>query len=78
MCARHFWHEGGPNDFYSNGDYWWPNPEAADGLSYVRRDGELNPDAFLEHRRLMRAMRTAVSVLAAAYKLTGDKSYCCV
>ena len=67
--------EGGPNDFYSNGDYWWPNPDAPDGLPYVRRDGESNPDAFLEHRRIMRAVRTAISALAAAYRITQEKRY---
>jgi hypothetical protein len=35
--------EGGPNDFYSNGDYWWPNPKTTNGLPYVKRDGESNP-----------------------------------
>ena len=24
-----------PHDFYSNGDYWWPNPEKKDGLPYI-------------------------------------------
>jgi hypothetical protein len=67
--------EGVPNDFYSNGDYWWPNPDTPDGLPYVRRDGESNPDAFLDHRRIMRAVRTAVSALSAAYRLTGEEPY---
>src|SRR5450432_3434194 len=30
--------EGGANDFYSNGDYWWPNPNTTNGLPYVQRD----------------------------------------
>ena len=24
--------EGGPHDFYSNGDYWWPDPTKPGGL----------------------------------------------
>jgi hypothetical protein len=24
--------EGGPHDYYSNGDYWWPNPDTPNGL----------------------------------------------
>lgn len=39
---------GGIHDFYSEGDYWWPdstNPEAP----YVRHDGMTNPDNFTEH-----------------------------
>ncbi|MBT3604576.1 MAG: alginate lyase family protein [Candidatus Latescibacteria bacterium] len=67
--------EGGPNDFYSNGDYWWPNSDTPDGLPYIRRDGESNPGAFLEHRRMMRAVRTTVSALTAAYQITKEEKY---
>ena len=35
---------GGPNDFYSNADYWWPDPSKAGGRPYVQRDGKSNPD----------------------------------
>src|SRR4051812_36534355 len=33
---------GGKHDFFSEGDYWWPNPESADS-PYVQRDGMTNP-----------------------------------
>ncbi len=26
------------------GPYWWPDPEQPDGLPYIRRDGEVNPE----------------------------------
>ncbi|WP_221029590.1 alginate lyase family protein [Actomonas aquatica] len=64
-----------PGDFLSMGDYWWPNPHTADGLPYVRRDGESNPDAFFAHRLMMRELRNHVASLAAAYDLTGDDRY---
>lgn len=67
--------EGGPHDFYSNGDYWWPNPDTPDGLPYIQRDGETNPQNFTAHRLLMRRMRTHVSALAAAYRLTKKELY---
>lgn len=63
------------HDYYSNGDYWWPNPDTADGLPYIRRDGETNPGNFNEHRRLLRRMRTNVSLLAAAYHLTKEERF---
>jgi len=63
------------HDFYSNGDYWWPNPDTADGLPYVRRDGMSNPENFNAHRQLLRGMRTSVASLAAGYKITGDERY---
>lgn len=59
-------------DFYSMGDYWWPDPESADGLPYIRRDGESNPSNFDAHRLLMRQMRDQVAALAAGYLLEHD------
>jgi Alginate lyase len=66
---------GGPNDFYSNGDYWWPDPFKTDGLPYIQRDGETNPGNFNEHRLAMRELRDAVAALGAAYKISGDEKY---
>ncbi|HEU4723493.1 MAG TPA: alginate lyase family protein [Gemmatimonadaceae bacterium] len=62
---------GGAHDFYSEGDYWWPNP-ADPGGPYVRRDGETNPDNFVAHRDAMRRLSQIVPALAAAYEITGD------
>ncbi|MDD9267147.1 alginate lyase family protein [Paenibacillus sp. GCM10023248] len=66
---------GSAHDYYSNGDYWWPNPGTPDGLPYIRRDGESNPGNFHEHRILLRRMRSRVAALAAAYRITGDQRY---
>jgi hypothetical protein len=66
---------GSAHDYYSNGDYWWPNPNTPDGLPYVRRDGESNPDNFHEHRILLRRMRTLVAYLTTAYRITGEQRY---
>lgn len=66
--------EGGIHDFYSEGDYWWPDPENPDG-PYARRDGKTNPDNFVDHRQAMRKLNQWVSTLVAAYKLTGEEKY---
>jgi hypothetical protein len=66
---------GGPNDFYSNGDYWWPNPHTTNGLPYVQRDGQSNPGNFVEHRKVIRQLSDAIAALGAAYKITGDDQY---
>ncbi len=66
---------GTPNDFYSNGDYWWPDPAKPDGLPYIQRDGQTNPTNFVAHRISMRLTKDAVAALAAAYKVTGDDKY---
>jgi hypothetical protein len=65
---------GGPHDFFSEGDYWWPDPQHPDG-PYVRRDGETNPDNFVAHRNAMRALSQIVPALVAAYEITGDERY---
>ena len=67
--------QGGPNDFYSNGDYWWPNPKTPDGLPYIKKDGETNPNNFNDHRRCLAQLRDNVAALAAAYKITGNNRY---
>ena len=66
---------GGPHDYYSNGDYWWPNPDTTNGLPYVQRDGQTDPANFNEDRDCVRKLDSAVAVLGAAYKITGDDRY---
>jgi hypothetical protein len=34
---------GSKHDYVSIGPYWWPDPNKADGLPWIRRDGEINP-----------------------------------
>jgi hypothetical protein len=70
-CARS---AGGIHDFYSEGDYWWPNPEDPEG-PYIRRDGKTNPGNFTAHRQAMRNLNRWVAALVAAYEITGDEKY---
>ncbi len=65
---------GGRHDFFSEGDYWWPDP-ANPKAPYIQRDGMTNPDNFVEHRRAMIRLSLAVPALAAAYKITGERKY---
>src|SRR4030095_2025364 len=65
---------GGPHDFFSEGDYWWPDPGNPVG-PYVQRDGMTNPDNFVEHRRALIRLSVQVPALAAAWRLTGDTRY---
>ncbi len=66
---------GGKHDYYSNGDYWWPNPDTPDGLPYICLDGQSNPGNFTAHRQALRCMRYAVTHLALAYRITGEARY---
>ncbi len=65
---------GGPHDFFSEGDYWWPDPKNPDG-PYIRRDGESNPGNFVDHRRALVRLSVEVPALTAAWKLTSDDRY---
>jgi hypothetical protein len=65
---------GGKHDFFSEGDYWWPNPASVDS-PYIQKDGMTNPDNFVAHRLAMIRFSRIVGALASAYKITGDKKY---
>src|SRR4051812_36472716 len=65
---------GGLHDFFSEGDYWWPDPKNPDG-PYIQRDGLSNPDNFVDHRRALMRLSVQVPALAAAFRLTGDERY---
>jgi Alginate lyase len=65
---------GGLHDFFSEGDYWWPDPSNPDA-PYVQRDGMTNPDNFVEHRKALMRLSVQVPALAAAWKITGEKRY---
>lgn len=65
---------GGRHDFYSEGDYWWPDPENPDG-PYIQKDGQTNPDNFTAHRYAMVRLSEIVATLTSAWLLTEDPVY---
>jgi hypothetical protein len=66
---------GDKHDYYSVGPYWWPDPTEPDGLPYIRRDGETNPDREKYDNAGMGRMRSAVEALARAWHFTGEPAY---
>jgi hypothetical protein len=65
---------GGVHDFFSEADYWWPDPKNPGG-PYIQRDGMSNPDNFVDHRRALMRLSVQVPALVAAWKVTKDKRY---
>jgi hypothetical protein len=64
---------GDKHDYMSQAPYFWRDPTKPDGLPYVRRDGERNPEINkLPDHRLMDQMTDAVETLALAWRFTGD------
>ncbi|WP_035356729.1 alginate lyase family protein [Edaphobacter aggregans] len=65
---------GGPHDFFSQADYFWPNPKDPNG-PYINRDGQSNPENFDEHRRAMVNLSLRMPALTAAWLLTKEQKY---
>jgi len=65
---------GTKHDFFSEGDYWWPDPSNPKG-PYIQKDGLTNPDNFVVHRLAMIRFSKIIGALASAYKITGDEKY---
>jgi hypothetical protein len=65
---------GGLHDFYSEGDYWWPDTLNPKG-PYIQKDGMTNPDNFTDHRKAMIRFSQIIGSLASAYKITHQEKY---
>ena len=65
---------GGANEYFSEGDYWWPDPADPEG-PYIQRDGHTNPDNFVAHRHALIRLSLHVPALAAAWIVTREKRF---
>lgn len=67
---------GDKHDYMSQAPYFWKDPAKKDGLPYIRRDGERNPEIlqYPDHT-LMDDMVKTVETLALGYYFTGDEAY---
>ncbi|MEM8495510.1 MAG: alginate lyase family protein [Planctomycetota bacterium] len=66
---------GSLNDYVSLSPYWWPNPDTDDGLPYVRRDGEFNPQRDEYDVPKLSDLANTVRWLGLAYYYTGNEDY---
>lgn len=66
---------GDAHDYYSLSPYWWPDPAKADGLPYIWRDGQENPDRKKSDIARLDAMIDAVTAEVPAWYFTGDVRY---
>jgi hypothetical protein len=62
---------GGAHEFFSEADYFWPDPKNPGG-AYINRDGQSNPANFSEHRKAMLHLSVEMSALTAAWLLLRD------
>ncbi|MFB6227457.1 MAG: alginate lyase family protein [Halobacteriales archaeon] len=66
---------GDEHDYLSQGPYWWPNPDTDDGLPYVRRDGERNPEVDDLDKPELTGMLDAVETLSLAGYVLEESAY---
>ena len=64
------------HDFRSLSQYYWPDPTKPNGLPYIYRDGEKNPDVnLIPDARNMGEMIRRVKILSVAYYFTDNIAY---
>ena len=68
---------GDKHDYLSTAPYFWPDPTKPDGLPYIRKDGQRNPESGNEHSDSPRLGRTGGNTLtlALAYHFTTNEAY---
>lgn len=67
---------GDKHDFMSLAPYHWPDPSKPDGLPYIRKDGQTNPEVKdFSDKEYMPRMCEAAYTLSLAYFFSGDEQY---
>ncbi|MBD3629315.1 alginate lyase family protein [Cyclobacterium sp.] len=67
---------GDKNDYTSMGPYWWPDPEKEDGLPYIRRDGEINPEYYeYKDKEELGKLMDALKTLSEAFYFSAEEAY---
>ena len=66
---------GNKHDYMSMGPYWWPDPEKENGLPYIGRDGEINPERNELDSPRKEKMVNNVRNLSLAWFFSGEQKY---
>lgn len=69
---------GDVHDYMSLAPYFWPDPAKPNGLPYLRKDGQVNPESrelAANDTLRARALVATVETLALAYHFTGEERY---
>lgn len=67
---------GNKHDYMSVGPYWWPDTTKANGLPYIRRDGQVNPERYaIKDDEYQNAISRDVYYLGLAWFYTGKEQY---
>jgi len=67
---------GDKHDYMSTGPYWWPDPAKPDGLPYIRKDGQRNPEHYeISDSEEMNEIENDTETLSLAYYFTKNEKY---
>ncbi|WP_163324102.1 alginate lyase family protein [Draconibacterium mangrovi] len=66
---------GNKHDYMSMGPYWWPDPEKEDGMPYIRKDGEINPERNNTDSPQLAGLIKNVRALTLAWYFSGEITY---
>ena len=66
---------GDRHDYMSLAPYWWPDTGKRDGLPWIRRDGEVNPEVDRFDKLPLRSTDVRVNTLALAWFFSGREEY---
>ena len=67
---------GDKHDYMSLAPYFWPNPDTKDGLPYIRKDGQVNPEVSdYKDKEYMPKLCAVLETLGLAYYFTNDDRY---
>lgn len=67
---------GSKHDYMSVGPYWWPDSSKTDGLPYIRKDGQINPERYsIRDAEYHNALCKDVYTLGLAWYYTGKPAY---
>ena len=64
------------HDYMSIGPYWWPDPAKPNGLPYIRKDGEVNPEVKnFPDKENMPKLCENINTLSLAYYYSNNEKY---
>ena len=67
---------GNKHDYMSLAPYYWPDPSKPDGLPYIRKDGQTNPEVKeYKDKEYLPKLCESVHALSLAYYFSGEKVY---
>ena len=76
MEKKHIPPSGDKHDYMSLAPYYWPDPTKPDGLPYIRKDGQTNPEVKeYKDKEYQPQLCADVQTLALAYYFSGEKVY---